>query len=82
MVAARAALPAAAHREELLAAVRSSAAVVVQGEPGCGKSTQLPQFLLEALVGEGRAGEAAVVITQPRRVSAISIAQAFGLGLG
>ena len=35
----------------------------------------LLQFLLEELVAEGRGGEAAVVVAQPRRVSAISLAQ-------
>jgi len=33
-------------------------AAVLVGEPGCGKSTQLPQLLLERLVAQGRGGEA------------------------
>ena len=75
MLKARAALPVAAHRGELLAAIGGAAATVVQGEPGCGKSTQLCQFLLDELVAAGRGGEAAIVVAQPRRVSAISLAQ-------
>ena len=75
MLKARAALPVAAHRAALLGAIGGAAATVVQGEPGCGKSTQLCQFLLDELVGLGRGGEAAIVVAQPRRVSAISLAQ-------
>ena len=74
MLAAREALPISAHRAALLEAVAEHPVTLVQGEPGCGKSTQLPQFLLERLVCEGNASEAAIVCTQPRRVSAISLA--------
>ena len=70
MLEARQALPIAAHRQTLLETIGASAVTVVQGEPGCGKSTQVPQYLLEALVP----GETAIVVTQPRRVSAISLA--------
>ncbi|CAK0875517.1 unnamed protein product [Prorocentrum cordatum] len=43
--------------------------VMVQGETGCGKTTQVGQFLVEAVPG------ARVVVTQPRRVAAASVAQ-------
>ena len=43
---ARRRLPAHAARPELLEALRSSRVIVVSGETGCGKSTQVPQFLL------------------------------------
>ena len=74
MVRARAALPVTACREQLMRAVGSSTAMVVQGEPGCGKSTGVPQLLLESLVAAGRGGDAAIVVAQPRRVSAMSLA--------
>ena len=70
LLEARQALPIAAHKPTLLDTIGSSAVTVVQGEPGCGKSTQVPQFLLESL----DLADTAIVVTQPRRVSAISLA--------
>ena len=53
----------------------SNQVVVVSGETGCGKTTQLPQFLLEDAIARGRGAEASIVCTQPRRIAAISVAQ-------
>ncbi|CAK9040926.1 DExH-box ATP-dependent RNA helicase DExH1 [Durusdinium trenchii] len=64
----RQALPAWQCREKILQAVQQSQVTLVIGETGCGKSTQVPQFLLEALPG------ANIVVTQPRRISALSLA--------
>lgn len=46
--------------------------MVVEGETGSGKTTQIPQFLVE--VGYASPGESCVGCTQPRRVAATSIA--------
>ncbi|CAL8468067.1 g7606 [Coccomyxa elongata] len=62
----RAALPIAAYEATIVEAVRANPAVVVAGDTGCGKSTQLPQFLLKA-------GYSHVACTQPRRISAIAL---------
>lgn len=45
----------------------------MEGETGSGKTTQIPQFLVEA--GYGQVGQSIVACTQPRRVAAMSIAQ-------
>ncbi|XP_074021274.1 probable ATP-dependent RNA helicase DHX34 [Numenius arquata] len=64
----RAALPIAQYRERLLEAVAQNQVVVVAGDTGCGKSTQVPQFLLAA-------GYSHVACTQPRRIACISLAK-------
>lgn len=46
-------LPVDAHRQRVVSAVRSSQAVVIAGETGCGKTTRIPRFLLEDRVTAG-----------------------------
>ncbi|MGA1521861.1 MAG: ATP-dependent RNA helicase HrpA [Ilumatobacteraceae bacterium] len=63
-------LPIAAHADDLVAALRDHRVVVVAGETGSGKSTQLPKLCLAA----GRGVNGMIGHTQPRRVAARSIA--------
>ena len=49
--------------------------LVVSGETGCGKTTQLPQFILESEIEAGRGDGCSILCTQPRRISAISVAE-------
>uniref|UniRef100_A0A4W5K2F7 RNA helicase n=1 Tax=Hucho hucho TaxID=62062 RepID=A0A4W5K2F7_9TELE len=64
-------LPVFKHRNNILYLVESYQTVIIVGETGCGKTTQIPQYLLEA----GWAAEGKVIgVTQPRRVAAISVA--------
>ncbi|XP_068460407.1 ATP-dependent RNA helicase DHX30 [Clinocottus analis] len=67
-------LPVDAHRERVISAVRSSRVVVIDGETGCGKTTRIPRFLLEECVRDGEGAKCNVVVTQPRRISAVSVA--------
>ena len=64
-------LPICAHREEILSALRRSAVVVVCGDTGSGKTTQLPKMLLE--LGYGAKGRR-IACTQPRRLAAVTVA--------
>lgn len=50
-----------------------SQVVVVSGETGCGKTTQLPQFILEEEISCLRGAQCNIICTQPRRISAISV---------
>uniref|UniRef100_K3WT25 RNA helicase n=1 Tax=Globisporangium ultimum (strain ATCC 200006 / CBS 805.95 / DAOM BR144) TaxID=431595 RepID=K3WT25_GLOUD len=76
LVTVAANLPAAKHREELLAALAAHQVVICIGETGSGKTTQIPQYLYEAAAGETYASEGkCIAITQPRRVATISVAQ-------
>jgi pre-mRNA-splicing factor ATP-dependent RNA helicase DHX38/PRP16 len=64
-------LPAFTVREELLNVVRENNVIVVVGETGSGKTTQLTQYLME----EGYTEYGVVGCTQPRRVAAMSVAK-------
>ncbi|CAJ1440977.1 unnamed protein product, partial [Effrenium voratum] len=66
-------LPAAKQRAAFLKALDENTSLVVQGDTGCGKTTQLPQFLLEDAAERGQ--PCRIWVTQPRRVSAISVAR-------
>ncbi|TDL28076.1 P-loop containing nucleoside triphosphate hydrolase protein [Rickenella mellea] len=68
-------LPASNSRAKFLETVESSRVVVVVGETGCGKTTQLPQFLLDSLILSGEGKSAFIIVTQPRRLSATSVAR-------
>ena len=64
-------LPVYAVREELLKIVRENNVVIVVGETGSGKTTQLTQYLHE----EGYTRRGIISCTQPRRVAAMSVAK-------
>uniref|UniRef100_A0A9L0R8P1 DExH-box helicase 34 n=1 Tax=Equus caballus TaxID=9796 RepID=A0A9L0R8P1_HORSE len=64
----RAALPIAQYASRILQTLERHQVVVVAGDTGCGKSTQVPQYLLAA-------GFSHVACTQPRRIACISLAK-------
>jgi ATP-dependent helicase HrpA len=64
-------LPVSARREDLLATIRDHQVVVVAGETGSGKTTQLPKLCLEL----GRGVRGAIGHTQPRRLAARTVAE-------
>lgn len=72
-------LPALAHREELLQALKDHQVVVCVGETGSGKTTQLPQYLhvcgtYTSSESDGGKVSQCIAITQPRRVATVSVA--------
>jgi len=63
-------LPVSARRADIVAALRHHPVVIVAGETGSGKTTQLPKICLEA----GRGSKGRIGCTQPRRIAATSVA--------
>src|SRR6202165_5014284 len=63
-------LPISAKREAIIEALRRNQVLIVAGDTGSGKSTQLPQYCLEL----GRGTDALIAHTQPRRLAARALA--------
>ncbi|TPX57355.1 hypothetical protein SpCBS45565_g08230 [Spizellomyces sp. 'palustris'] len=68
-------LPVWKWQQDIVNAVEENAVVVVEGETGCGKTTQVPQFLLDAFISQKRGAQCKILVTQPRRISAIGVAE-------
>uniref|UniRef100_A0A3Q1JIH6 Putative ATP-dependent RNA helicase DHX57 n=1 Tax=Anabas testudineus TaxID=64144 RepID=A0A3Q1JIH6_ANATE len=68
-------LPAWQEKENILDQLDQCQVLVVSGMTGCGKTTQIPQFILDASLGGPAEKVANIICTQPRRISAISVAQ-------
>ncbi|XP_074435207.1 putative ATP-dependent RNA helicase DHX57 [Larus michahellis] len=68
-------LPAWQERETILDLLKSHQVLVVSGMTGCGKTTQIPQFILDASLQGSPSRVANIICTQPRRISAISVAE-------
>ncbi|XP_071276535.1 pre-mRNA-splicing factor ATP-dependent RNA helicase DHX16 isoform X3 [Agelaius tricolor] len=75
----RRALPIFPFRDELVAAVAQHQVLVIEGETGSGKTTQIPQYLHEE--GYTRGG-LKIGVTQPRRVAAMSVAARVAVEMG
>ncbi|KAM5376829.1 hypothetical protein ACJZ2D_005316 [Fusarium nematophilum] len=80
MLQSRMQLPMWNFREKVLSTVDENQVVIVCGETGCGKSTQVPSFLLEHQLSQGKPCK--VYCTEPRRISAISLARRVSEELG
>ncbi len=75
-------LPVSARREEIARALREHQVVIVCGETGSGKTTQLPKIALELGRGRGAGGRGLIGHTQPRRIAASSVARRIAEELG
>ncbi|KAI6241718.1 hypothetical protein M3Y99_00334200 [Aphelenchoides fujianensis] len=67
----QAALPIAVSKEEILELLKKEQVILLAGDTGCGKSTQLPQYLL-------RDGYNKIACTQPRRIATMALAKRVG----
>ncbi|CAE6422967.1 unnamed protein product [Rhizoctonia solani] len=73
-------LPIAAFRSQIIQSLRDNQVIVLSGETGCGKSTQLPAYIMEDQLSRGL--PCRIYCTEPRRISAISLAQRVSRELG
>ncbi|KAK0506080.1 P-loop containing nucleoside triphosphate hydrolase protein [Armillaria luteobubalina] len=80
MLVQRNTLPIAEYREDIIATLDRSQVLVLSGETGCGKSTQVPTFILEDQLSKGIPCK--IYCTEPRRISAVSLAQRVSRELG
>jgi ATP-dependent helicase HrpA len=71
-------LPITVKKDEIVAAIRDNQVVIISGETGSGKSTQIPKMCIDA--GRGIAGK--IGCTQPRRIAASSISRRIAEELG
>ena len=62
-------LPIYSKKQEIIEQISKNRIIIVSGNTGCGKSTQVPQYIFE----QNKKGK--ILITQPRRIAAISIAK-------
>ena len=66
-------LPILIKKKQILSLLDSNQVLVISGETGCGKTTQVPQFILEeARINNKKCN---IICTQPRRLAAINIAR-------
>lgn len=75
MIKFRETLPAWQKREEILKLIARNQVVLVTGETGSGKSTQVAQFILDAAIKSNTKGPLNIICSQPRRISAMGLAQ-------
>ncbi|EDV26276.1 uncharacterized protein TRIADDRAFT_22905 [Trichoplax adhaerens] len=68
-------LPIYAMHDDIMNLIHSNQIVVISGQTGCGKTTQLPQFILDDAICSGNGSLCKIACTQPRRISAISVAE-------
>ena len=73
-----ASLPIVARKDDIIRAIRRHPVIVVTGETGSGKTTQIPKMCIEA----GRGLRGVIGCTQPRRVAAVTVAQRIAEELG
>lgn len=79
MLSSRQTLPAWPMKDEIVKTINDNQVVVISGDTGCGKSTQVPQFILdnwmEKSAGSKSPGRVDIIVTQPRRIAAVGVAE-------
>uniref|UniRef100_A0A1A9X0T9 RNA helicase n=1 Tax=Glossina brevipalpis TaxID=37001 RepID=A0A1A9X0T9_9MUSC len=68
-------LPATSYHKVISDCVRKNQVILIVGGTGCGKTTQVPQILLDNCILNRKGAECRIVCTQPRRIAAITVAE-------
>uniref|UniRef100_A0AAG5DB48 RNA helicase n=1 Tax=Anopheles atroparvus TaxID=41427 RepID=A0AAG5DB48_ANOAO len=68
-------LPIASMRKHIMEQINEFPVVLIRGNTGCGKTTQIAQYILEDYINSGQGAYCNVCVTQPRRISAISVSE-------
>ncbi|XP_074099663.1 dosage compensation regulator mle isoform X1 [Cotesia typhae] len=69
----RSTLPVFAMKNEIMAAINENPVIIIRGNTGCGKTTQVCQFILDDYIASEQGAYCSIVVTQPRRISAVSV---------
>ncbi|XP_026744887.1 dosage compensation regulator-like isoform X1 [Trichoplusia ni] len=68
-------LPVYGMKSQIMEAINENPVIIIRGNTGCGKTTQVCQFILDDYIASGQGAWANVCVTQPRRISAVSVAE-------
>lgn len=68
-------LPVAAKTNEIMTLINDNSVVIIKGATGCGKTTQICQYILEDYTNSGQGAWCNIAVTQPRRISAVSVSE-------
>ncbi|QRW19017.1 Helicase associated domain (HA2) [Rhizoctonia solani] len=71
----RRSLPVYTRAEDLLATIEQNDVTICMAATGSGKTTQVPQLILDQMIERGKGSRCNIVCTQPRRIAAISVAE-------
>ncbi|KAL1457180.1 hypothetical protein WDU94_001840 [Cyamophila willieti] len=74
MVTERSKLPVFLKRNEIMSTINEHSVCIIRGNTGSGKTTQICQFILDEYLQTGQGAYCNIVVTQPRRISAVSVA--------
>lgn len=70
----RGALPIFDQKNHIVASIADHQVILIRGSTGCGKTTQVCQYILDEYISSGQGAQCNIVVTQPRRISAVSVA--------
>lgn len=62
------------YRNEILSMLKKQRVLLIEGDTGCGKSTQVPQLILDSYERNGNATDCNILVSEPRRIAAMSLA--------